>query len=116
MPNEIITTMSSEDYHKDKGIGKSRLDAVHRSINHFLMPASEPGPALILGSALHCAFLEPELFAVLFIKDEKNDKRTVEGKTNDKNWTEENYENFRSVITFLKENYNLKFKLLKELL
>ena len=84
MPNEIITTMSSEDYHKDKGIGKSRLDAVHKSINHFLMPASEPGPALILGSALHCAFLEPELFDVLFIKDEKNDKRTVEGKTNDK--------------------------------
>ena len=40
----------------------------------------------------------------------------IAGKTNDNNWTKDNYENFRQVITFLKENYKFEFKLLKELL
>ena len=40
----------------------------------------------------------------------------IAGKTNDNNWNEENYENFRRVITFLKENYKCEFKLLRELL
>ena len=40
----------------------------------------------------------------------------IEGKTNDNNWNKENYENFRRVITFLKENYKFEFKLLRELL
>ena len=38
----------------------------------------------------------------------------IAGKTNDNNWNEENYKNFRQVIIFLKENY--EFKLLRELL
>ena len=40
----------------------------------------------------------------------------IAGKTNDNNWTEDNYENFRQVIAFLKDNYKFEFKLLKELL
>ena len=40
----------------------------------------------------------------------------IAGSTNDNNWTKENYENFRNIIFYLKENYELEFKLLKELL
>jgi len=39
----------------------------------------------------------------------------IAGKTNDNNWTRENYENFRQILTFLKDNYKVQFKLLKEL-
>ena len=40
----------------------------------------------------------------------------IAGKTNDNNWTEENYQNFREILFYLKENYELEFKLLKELI
>ena len=30
----------------------------------------------------------------------------IAGKTNDNNWNEENYQNFRQVITFLKDSVN----------
>ena len=40
----------------------------------------------------------------------------IAGKTNDNNWNEDNYEHFRKIIKFLKENYHFKFKLLRELL
>ena len=31
-------------------------------------------------------------------------------------WNKQNYENFRNILLFLKENYTLNFKLLKELI
>ena len=39
----------------------------------------------------------------------------IAGKTNDNNWTEENYENFRNVLLFLQEQYDLEYKTLGEL-
>ena len=39
----------------------------------------------------------------------------IAGKTNDNNWTEENYENFRNVLLFLQEEYDLEYKTLGEL-
>ena len=85
MPVEIVDTLSNEDYHKDKAIGKSGLDKIHRSMNHFLLPQpTKASAALVLGSALHTSFLEPEKFDLLFIKEEKHDGRTKEGKKNKK--------------------------------
>tara|TARA_R110001592_G_scaffold247349_1_gene509439 strand:+ start:9641 stop:10327 length:687 start_codon:yes stop_codon:yes gene_type:complete len=40
----------------------------------------------------------------------------IAGLTNDNNWNKENYENFKNILEYLKENYILKFKLLKELI
>ena len=40
----------------------------------------------------------------------------IEGKTNDNNWTEENYENFRNILDFLQKSYILEYKLIKELI
>ena len=39
----------------------------------------------------------------------------IEGKTNDNNWTKENYENFRNILTFLKNNYKLSYKVLGDI-
>ena len=39
----------------------------------------------------------------------------IAGKTNDNNWNQMNYENFRQILIFLNDNYKLQFKLLKEL-
>ena len=39
----------------------------------------------------------------------------IEGKTNDNNWTKENYENFRNILTFLQNNYKLHYKILGEI-
>ena len=90
MPIEICETMSNEDYRKDKGISKSRLDRIHKSINHDLMKPSDPTPAMIQGSALHCAWLEPDLFDLNYVVEEKIDKRTTEGKVKDKQFQKEN--------------------------
>ena len=86
MPKEIVETLSSEDYHKDKAIGKSGLDRIHKSINHFLTPRTKITPSLKIGSALHTSFLEAELFDILYMKEEKHDKRTKKGKEDDKDY------------------------------
>ena len=39
----------------------------------------------------------------------------IAGITNDNNWNKNNYENFRNILLFLKDNYDLSFKLLKDL-
>ena len=38
----------------------------------------------------------------------------INGLTNQNNWNKTNYENFREILLYLKDNYTLNFKLLKE--
>ena len=40
----------------------------------------------------------------------------INGSTNENNWNTKNYENIKNILNYLKQNYNLKFKLLRELL
>jgi hypothetical protein len=40
----------------------------------------------------------------------------INGLTNENNWNKENYENIKSILTYLQENYTLSYKLLQELL
>lgn len=40
----------------------------------------------------------------------------INGLTNQNNWNKTNYENFREILLYLKGNYTLNFKLLKELI
>jgi len=40
----------------------------------------------------------------------------IAGATNENNWNEHNYKTFREILLFLKKNYILNFKLLKELI
>ncbi len=63
--------MTNEDYHANTShISKSGLDLISQTpahyYAHYLDPSrekDEPTPALKLGSAVHAAILEPELFA-----------------------------------------------------
>ena len=39
----------------------------------------------------------------------------IAGKTNENNWTGDNYENFRNILTFLQNNYKLSYKILGDI-
>ena len=60
----ITTDLSNADYHVHDSISKSGLDLIARSPAHFrYQEKREPTRAMVIGSALHAAVLEPELFA-----------------------------------------------------
>lgn len=60
--------MTNEEYHADKAIGKSGLDLIARSPAHFrYAPKREPTRAMTIGSATHCAVLEPHRFATDYV-------------------------------------------------
>lgn len=75
------------EYHKDtEKISKSGLDLIHKSPLHYWekylnpMHIEKTTPALILGSAVHCAVLEPQEFGKRYAIAPTADKRTKEGK------------------------------------
>jgi len=75
------------EYHKNtEKISKSGLDLIHKSPLHYweryLNPAAQEKktPALILGSAVHCAVLEPGEFGKRYAIAPEVDRRTKEGK------------------------------------
>ncbi len=56
--------LSNEDYHRSDGISKSGLDLILRSPAHYRFAEKrEATRAMEIGTALHCAILEPERFA-----------------------------------------------------
>jgi len=60
----ITTDLSNADYHAHDSISKSGLDLIARSPAHFrYQEKREPTRAMVIGSALHAAVLEPDLFA-----------------------------------------------------
>lgn len=83
-----METMTNEAYHADiTRIGKSGLDLISRSPAHYwaryLDPnreREEPTPALILGTAVHSAILEPNDFEARYRTLPEINKRTTAGK------------------------------------
>lgn len=80
-------TLTNAEYHAHPAVSKSGLDLVHRSPLHFwnryLNPDREPEApteAMVLGSALHTAVLEPHLFDDEYAVAPHCDRRTKEGK------------------------------------
>lgn len=70
------TRISHEEYHGGPGISASGLIQISRSPAHYRYwkdhPA-EPTPAMLRGSAIHAAILEPEIFEQEFVAlDDKN--------------------------------------------
>jgi hypothetical protein len=56
--------LSNADYHAHDSISKSGLDLISRSPAHFFYAAKRDATrAMEIGTALHCAVLEPERFA-----------------------------------------------------
>lgn len=75
------TTPNSETM-KDY-LSYSQLKAFAKSPNHYLAyleQTFEPTPQMVLGSAIHCRFLEPKAFPDRYIAAPKIDRRTKDGK------------------------------------
>lgn len=59
----FVLNMPNDAYHAYEGISKSGLDLIDRSPAHYAhREAFEPTRAMILGSAIHSAILEPDQF------------------------------------------------------
>lgn len=83
-----LVEQTNEAYHAGPGISKSHLDAIasgsprhywHRYINPDREPR-QPTSAMIMGSAVHAAILEPDLFPSEVIESPGFDRRTKNGK------------------------------------
>lgn len=83
----VYKGISNDAYHGGEGVSKSGLDLIARSPLHYwskyLDPQreqQEPTPAMQLGTAIHSAVLEPDLFASDYLVMPKFDRRTKDGK------------------------------------
>lgn len=83
----VVLGMSNEDYHSADGISKSGLDLVAKSPLHYWSKYLDPNreqraqtPAMVTGTAIHAAVLEPDRFATEFRVAPVVDRRTKDGK------------------------------------
>ncbi|HAS51150.1 MAG TPA: exodeoxyribonuclease VIII [Gammaproteobacteria bacterium] len=73
-------TLSNSAYHALDAVGKSDLDKIARSPMHWKHAEREETSAMRIGSAVHCAVLEPERFSAEYVVAHSCDKRTKAGK------------------------------------
>ena len=78
----FVLDMPNDEYHKYPAISKSGLDKFEISPADYKHPKEHtPGRAMVVGSALHCAVLEPERFKEDYILlPEVEDRRKAEYK------------------------------------
>ena len=83
-----LVDQTNDQYHSGPGISKSHLDAIasgsplhywHKYINPYRKPHA-PTAEMIMGSAVHTAVLEPDLFTSEVIESPGFDRRTKNGK------------------------------------
>lgn len=80
---EIRHGMPAEEYHAVPAYSASGGKLLLRSAAHYRAARevpSEPTEAMILGTAMHLAALEPEAFAAQVVRAQKFDRRTTAGK------------------------------------
>lgn len=83
-----LLEQTNDEYHSGPGISKSHLDAIAgASPKHYWQKyinpereRQEPTAAMIMGSAVHAAILEPDLFPTEVIESPEFDRRTKVGK------------------------------------
>lgn len=72
--------MPSADYFKLDAVSKSDLDLIAKSPLHWKQSVRDETAAMRIGSAVHCAVLEPERFAKVYVTAPECEKRTKAGK------------------------------------
>ncbi len=75
--------MPDTDYFKAPGINKHSLDLIAESPARYWFEKLNPRPttpAMILGRALHCLVLEPDLFPARFIQDKYEGSQAKDAK------------------------------------
>lgn len=85
----IYFDVSNADYHAGDGVSKSQLDMVAKTPALLKWIKSAPQDtegitALNMGSALHCRLLEPDEFNKRFVVAPKFNRRTNQGKEDEK--------------------------------
>ncbi len=88
MKDGIYHNISNDDYHAGPGISASGLKLIaNRSPLHYWSAYLDPKrearkttPSMLLGSAIHSAVLEPDLFRDQYMVAPDVDRRTKEGK------------------------------------
>lgn len=78
----IIQSLSNADYHADEAIGSTGLKLIIRSPAHFRYqePVEHDTRAKQLGTALHCALLEPDRFLTHYLIANCDDRRDAQYK------------------------------------
>ena len=79
----LYPDITNEAYHAGLGISKSDLDLIHRSPAHYKAAKEnpqQPTPAMILGTAVHSAVLEPDVFERLYVTAPEVDRRSKAGR------------------------------------
>lgn len=90
----IYHDIENDAYHAGEGVSKSQLDdiAIDPSVYKWRKDAPEDDEkkdALIEGTALHCALLEPDMFESRFIRAPEFNRRSNEGKQQEKDFLDE---------------------------
>ncbi len=77
----IYNDLSNEAYHAGPGISRSKLwTAFTKSPAHAMAEKITQTKAMLIGSVVHVATLEPDVFESDYVRSEKFDKRTNIGK------------------------------------
>ena len=79
----IYRDIPSTEYHAGPGLGSSHLRELLKSPLHYKTSVNLPNketPAMKLGTAPHCAILEPERFDIEYVEAPVVDRRTKDGK------------------------------------
>lgn len=89
-----LIDLPADEYHADRSaVSKGWLDKIDRSPAHLKLyldgARSEPTPAMVLGSLIHTAVLEPDLLDSEYAVQPKIDRRTKAGKEEYAAWIEE---------------------------
>lgn len=87
-PPCLILNMPNEVYHSLPGISKSGLDRIAISPAHYrYREPSEPSRSMVIGSAIHAAILQPDVFAREYLQLRDVKARTAsEYKAAVKDW------------------------------
>lgn len=67
----LTTALTNDEYRAQKGISKSELDLAHQSVALLEWNKNNPAPgseSVDLGTHIHCALLEPDVFERDYIK------------------------------------------------
>lgn len=105
----IYHDLSNEEYHGGPGISKSHLDAVADNprkywqayVNPERAPR-EPTPAMVIGTAIHAAILEPDLFSKTYVVAPDISRRSNAGKEEYARWLEDH----EGAIVLTQEQYD----------
>lgn len=84
-----IYEMSNKDYHAAPGVSSSQFKPLLLSMlhyRHWLTSPHEMSEEMLIGSAVHALFLDPESFKECFAIRPSLDKRTKDGKAEYERW------------------------------